>query len=93
MRRGISTFEQGSGGKEDKEWQDTGKVPQLLDSTDTHVYDKAGFLSSSSADSQALPHGASITEPLVATNHSCSLPHAPKKNGLSFIWLNSIPST
>lgn len=52
------------------------------------------FFSSFCADPLAFPRGASITEPLVATNHSCSLPHAPpKKNGLSFLWLNSIPST
>lgn len=93
MRRGISSFKQGSGGKEDKEWLDAGNIPQPLDSPDAHIYDKGGFPSSFSTDSPALPHGASITGPLVATNHSCSLPHAPKKNGLSFLWLNSIPST
>lgn len=53
------------------------------------------FFSSFCADPLAFPRGASITESLVTTNHSCSLPHAPppKKNGLSFLWLNSIPST
>lgn len=68
-----------SGGKEDKERQDSREVPQLLDSPDTHVYDKAAFLSSFSTDLLALPHGASIIKPLVTTNHSCSLSHAPKK--------------
>lgn len=93
MSRGISSFKQGSGGKEDKEWLDAGKVPQPLDSPDTRIYDKGGFPPSFSTDSPALTYGASIKEPLVATNHSCSLPRAPKKNGLSFLWLNSIPST
>lgn len=93
MRRGISSFKQGSGGKEDKEWLDSGKVQQPLDSPDTHISDKGGFPLSFSTDLLALPRGASITEPHVTTNHSCRLPRAPKKNGLSFLWLNSIPST
>lgn len=94
MRRGICSFKEGSGGKEDKKRLGSRKVPQVpLDSPDTDAYDKGGFLSSFAADLLALPHGASITEALVTTNHSCSLPHAPKKNGLSFLWLNSIPTT
>lgn len=46
MRRGVRSFKQGSGGKEDKEWLDSRKVPQLLDSPDAYFYDKGGFLSS-----------------------------------------------
>lgn len=44
MRRGVRSFKQGSGGKEDKEWLDSRKVPQLLDSPDAYTYDKGGFL-------------------------------------------------
>lgn len=70
--------------KEDKERLYLRKVPQFLDSPDTPVYDRGGFLSSFSTDPLADPHAALITKPLVTANHSCSLPHAPKKNGLSF---------
>lgn len=96
---------QESGGKEDKERRESRKARSLLDPPDAPVYDKAAFLSSSATDSLALPPGTSIMEPLVTTDHSCSLPCGPrpsppifprlppKKNGLSFLWLNSIPST
>lgn len=72
-------LERESGGKEDKERRDSRKVRRLLDPPDAPVYDKAAFLSSSSTDSLPLPRGASIIQPLVTTNHSCSLPPLPYK--------------
>lgn len=55
MRKGLSSLEQGSGGKEDKEWLDSGKVPQPLDPKDANIYDRGGFPSSFSTDSPAPP--------------------------------------
>lgn len=63
MGRSISSFKQGSGGKEDKEWLGSGNTPELVDSPDAYIYDRDDFPLSLSTVSLALPQGASIIEP------------------------------